>query len=86
MEKKMILEDALNELIECADGETGIVAELARELVEVHASYNAGEFNKEEFEFLVKEIADVKAANGLANDEAACRWICECAEVLLMAV
>jgi len=82
----MNLKQIVNELIECAEGETGIVAELARELIEVHSQYNAGEINKEEFEFLVKEIADVKAANGLANDEAACRWICECAEVLLMVV
>ena len=79
----MNIGDAINELIECADGETGIVADLARELVEVHAQYNAGDLSKEEYDFLVKEIADVKAMNGLANDEAACRWICECAEVLL---
>lgn len=82
----MILEDAIKELIECANDETGVAAELARELIQSHAQYNAGELSKEEYDFLVKEIADVKAMNGLADDESTCRWICQCAEVLLMAV
>jgi hypothetical protein len=86
MEWKMNLDQVLTELKECVNGETGVVADLARELITVQAQYKSGELNKEEFDFLVKEIADVKAADGLAHDESACRWICECAVVLLMVV
>ena len=38
---------------------------------------------KEEYEFLLQEIASIRAQQDLASDEIACRWIVAAAEALI---
>jgi len=42
--------------------------------------------NREEFNYLVQEIADVRAQQELAHDEVACRFIVDAATILLSVV
>lgn len=53
----------------------GPAAGLANELLKISDDYAKGDLSKEEYEFLINEIADVRAAQELANDELACRFI-----------
>ena len=56
---------------------------LAYEMMLITDQYNQQLMSHEEFEYLVKEIANVKAAQNLADDENASRWIVSVASALL---
>lgn len=79
MERKMNL---FNELREQA-GLGGPAASLANELLVIRDEYTSGHLTREEYEFLLSEIATVRAQQELASDEIACRWICAAAEAML---
>lgn len=59
---------------------------LAEELIAVGEQYQAGQLSRDEFEFLVGEIAQVRAQQELATDEIAQRWIINAASAVLSAV
>lgn len=84
MERKM-MEQLLAQIREQA-GLGGPTASLANELLVISEQYQAGEITREEFDFVVKDIANVKAATQLANDEVACRWVIAAATTIISAV
>jgi hypothetical protein len=69
----------LEQLREVA-GQGGPAASLANELLVIRDNFEKGELNQEEYQFLLNEIADIRAQQELANDEIACRWIVEVAK------
>jgi hypothetical protein len=71
-----------NELRQQADM-GGPAGALARELINIHDEYSSGHLSREEYDFLLSEIATVRAQQELASDEIACRWICAAAEAML---
>jgi len=56
---------------------------LSYEMMLIVDQYNNQLMSREEFEYLVKEIANVKAAQHLADDEKSSRWIVSVASALL---
>ena len=48
---------------------------LAEEMVQAGEQYQAGQLSRDEFEFLINEISQVRAQQELATDEIAQRWI-----------
>jgi hypothetical protein len=84
MEGKMI-DQLLTEIREQA-GMGGPTASLANEILVITEQFQAGELSREEFDFLIKDIANVKAATQLANDEIACRWVIAAATTIISAV
>lgn len=75
----------LEQLREVA-GQGGPAAQLANELLVLTDKKAMGELSQEEFDYLVREIADVRAQQELANDEIACRWIVAAAQAVLAVV
>jgi hypothetical protein len=75
----------LEQLREVA-GQGGPAAQLANELLVLTDQRANGELSQEEFDYLVREIADVRAQQDLANDEIACRWIVAAAKAVLSVV
>lgn len=73
----------LDELKQIAGLENGPAAELANDLLVFQEQYQTGELEKEEYEFLVNQIVEVRAAQDLADDEMACRQIVAAAKGLL---
>ena len=61
-------------------------SKLANELLVIREQYESNELSLEEYRFLVKEIADVRAQQELANDELACRYIIAAASAMLVFV
>jgi hypothetical protein len=80
MEGKMI-----EELREVA-GMGGPAAALANELLVVREQYESMELTKDEYQFLVQQIWEVKAAQELASDEQALRYIVSAAQAMYMFV
>jgi phage tail tape-measure protein len=80
MERKKM--SILNDLREQA-GLGGPTASLANELLVIRDNYERGELSKEEYDYLLTEIASVRAQQELASDEIACRWIVAVAGVLM---
>lgn len=78
----MSIEQSLREAVQLG----GALASLSQQALEINDQYVKGELNREEYEYLLKEIRDVKAQQDLAQDEVACRWICAAIDVLLAAV
>ena len=72
----------LEQLREAA-GMGGPAAALANELLVIRENYEQGQLSKEEYEYLVNEIADIRAQQELATDEVACRWIVAAAKALI---
>lgn len=70
--------------IDVASNDTAKI--LAEELIAVGEQYQAGQLSRDEFEFLVGEIAQVRAQQELATDEIAQRWIINAASAVLSAV
>ena len=64
----------LNELREQA-GLGGPAASLANEILVIRENYEQGQLTAEEYQFLLQEIADIRAQQELASDEIAMRWI-----------
>ena len=73
---------ALEALREAAHEPTKL-GTLSYEMMLIVDQYNNQLMSREEFEYLVKEIASVKAAQHLADDENASRWIVSIASALL---
>jgi len=79
MEGKMSLFEELRQQA----GMGGPAGVLAQELINIRDEYSSGHLTREEYEFLLSEIATVRAQQELASDEIACRWICAAAEAML---
>lgn len=75
----------MNELREHA-GLGGPAAQLANELLVIRDNYEQGQLTAEEYQYLLQEIADIRAQQELASDEIACRYIIEAAKVLSSAI
>jgi len=75
----------LEELREIA-GMGGPASVLANELLVIREQYESQELTLEEYQYLVKQIAEVRAAQDLSNDEQACRYIIAAAQALVMVV
>ncbi len=69
-----------------AAGMGGPAGALAQELINIREQYDAGQLSREEYEFLISEIASVRAQQELASDEIACRWIVAAATTMLSLV
>ena len=72
----------LEQLREAA-GMGGPAAVLANELLVLTDQYQTGQLSKEEYQFLVQQIAEVRAAQELATDEQAMRYIVQAASALM---
>jgi hypothetical protein len=79
MEGKIM--SVLNELREQA-GLGGPAASLANEILVIRENYEQGQLTEEEYKFLLKEIAEIRAQQELASDEIAMRWIVSVAQGL----
>jgi hypothetical protein len=75
----------LEELREVA-GMGGPAAALANELLVLREQYESAQLNLEEYQFLVQQVAEVKAAQELSTDEQAFRYIVSAANALSMVV
>jgi hypothetical protein len=75
----------LEQLREVA-GLGGPASVLANELLVLREQYESQELTLEEFQFLVQQVAEVKAAQELATDEQALRYIVSAASAILMVV
>jgi len=75
----------LEELREVA-GMGGPAAALANELLVLREQYEAGDLTLEEYQFLVQQVAEVKAAQELSTDEQAFRYIVSAANAISMVV
>lgn len=67
-------------------GMGGPAGVLAQELINIREQYEAGQLSADEYQFLVSEIASVRAQQELASDEIACRWIVTAATTMLSLV
>ena len=75
----------LEQLREVA-GMGGPAAALANELLVLREQYESQELSLEEYQFLVQQVAEVKAAQELATDEQALRYIVAAANAIAMVV
>ena len=64
----------------------GPAASLANEMLVIRDNYEQGSYTAEEYQFLLNEIADIRAQQELATDEIACRYIVAAAKALASAV
>jgi hypothetical protein len=64
----------------------GPAAVLANELLVIREQYETQQLSLEEYQYLVTQIAEVRAAQELSNDEQACRYIIAAAQALAMFV
>jgi len=71
----------LEQLREVA-GMGGPASALANELLVLRQQYESGELSLEEFQFLAQQVAEVKAAQDLSNDEQALRYIVSVASAI----
>ena len=71
----------MNELREQA-GLGGPAASLANEILVIRENYEQGQLTEEEYLFLLKEIAEIRAQQELASDEISMRWIVAVAQGL----
>jgi hypothetical protein len=79
----------MNEYLESLREQAGLggsAAQLANELLVLTDKRSTGELTDEEYQFLVTEIADIRAQQELANDEVACRYIVQMAQILAQVV
>lgn len=79
------VDNMLEQLREVA-GMGGPAAVLANELLVLREQYESQELSLEEFQFLVQQIVEVRAAQELATDEQALRYIVSAATALSMVV
>ena len=75
----------LEQLREMA-GLGGPAAVLANELLVIREQYETQQLSLEEYQYLVTQIAEVRAAQDLSNDEQACRYIIAAAQALVMVI
>ena len=79
-------EDKMIEQLRETAGMGGPAASLANELLVLAEQRQAGQLSAEEYQFLLQQIAEVKAAQELASDEQAMRYIVQAANVLATVV
>ena len=79
------VDNMLEQLREVA-GLGGPASVLANELLVLREQYESQELTLEEFQFLVQQVAEVKAAQELASDEQALRYIVSAASAIAMVV
>jgi hypothetical protein len=60
----------------------GPAAQLANQLLVIREQYETQIITTDEYQFLLQQIAEVQAAQDLANDEVAMRFIVNSAEFL----
>ena len=75
----------LEQLREMA-GLGGPAAVLANELLVIREQYETQQLSLEEYQYLVTQIAEVRAAQDLSNDEQACRYIIAAAQAVAMVI
>ena len=75
----------LEQLREVA-GLGGPASVLANELLVLREQYDSHQLTLEEFQFLVQQVAEVKAAQELSTDEQAFRYIVSAANAISMIV
>lgn len=75
----------LEQLREVA-GMGGPASSLANEMLVLREQYENSQLNSEEYQFLMEQIAEVRAAQELSNDEQACRYIISAAKALSMVI
>lgn len=75
----------LEQLREVA-GMGGPAAALANELLVLREQYESSELTADEYQFLVQQVAEVKAAQELATDEQAMRYIVAAANAMSMLI
>jgi hypothetical protein len=75
----------IEELREAA-GMGGPAAALANELLVIREQYESQELTLDEYQFLVQQIWEVKAAQELSSDEQAFRYIVSAAQAMYMFV
>ena len=63
-------------------GMGGPAAQLANELLVIADQKATGDLTEEEYQYLLSEIAAIRAQQDLANDEIACRYIVSMAQAL----
>ena len=73
----------LDQLREVA-GLGGPAAALANDLLVIREQYEQGQLSVEEYQFLVQQIAEVRAAQELSTDEQSMRYIVAAANALSM--
>jgi len=71
----------LEQLREVA-GMGGPAAALANEMLVLTDQLQQGQLSRDDFNYLVQQIAEIRAAQDLSNDEQACRWIVQAATAL----
>lgn len=69
-----------------AMSEDTIKGQLAAQLHDITEQFNDGILTDDEYRELVTEIAEVQAANDLADDEVAQRWVINITTQLLSAI
>jgi hypothetical protein len=79
-------EDRMIEQLREVAGLGGPASVLANELLVLREQYESQELTLEEFQFLVQQVAEVKAAQELASDEQALRYIVSAASAIAMVV
>ena len=81
MEGKMT-EVSLFEQLQQQAGLGGAKGLLATEMLEFYNQYTQGSLSKEEYQYLMDDIAKVRSQQELAEDEMACRWFAAAAGVM----
>jgi hypothetical protein len=67
-------------------GMGGPAAGLANELLVLREQYESEQLSKDEYQFLVQQVWEVKAAQELSSDEQAFRYIVSAAQAMYMFV
>lgn len=62
------------------------MSDLEQELNSIIAAHEQGEITQEEYQYLLCEIRDVRAANELAGDEKTFRYVVQLANVAIAAL
>ena len=75
-------EDNMLEQLREVAGLGGPAAALANDILVIADQYSNGELSQEEFQFMMEQIAQVRASAELATDEQACRFIVQAATAL----
>lgn len=79
-----MLQEVMTDLRNLA-AQDGPAQKLATELADIRREYASGDLSKEDYEYLLNEIIDIRAQSDLAQDEVTCRWIIFAAQTLLSA-
>lgn len=73
----------LNEFLSEIKSSDPIACQLAEEIEGILTAYTNGELSAEEKNYLLEEIRDIKAANQMAQNEIAVRYIAQACNVAI---